>query len=136
MKSNAFNKLRLATAGAGMALAMGVAPVQAATVNLPLVVDQGNAVWGRSSASSSSSSLRAINNASASMVVTAGGATAPGSVFGIGDAFLIVGQTASGSVTDQLTDAFDRFAGIRVNGTFFQQPNGQVDRRRWALEHF
>jgi len=127
LKNKAFEKLRLApkvataVASVGMALGVAALPAKAVTVGLPLAVNTGNAGWGRSTQGGSASSYNGINNASASMVVTAGGLDSDDPAYRIGEAYLITG---GGS----LTDAFDSFGGIRVNGTFFQQPSAQVDR--------
>ena len=45
--------------------------------------------------------------------------------YGIGEATLL--QPAARGTASAQTDAFDRFAQMRVNGTFFTQPNPQVD---------
>jgi hypothetical protein len=118
--SNPFDRLRLVAPAAGLAATVAAGAAQAANVDLPLSLTVGQVIYGTADTADRPSSYQGINNSDAAMVVTAGGSTNADPAFRIGEANL---KTGSGTITD----AFDSFAGIRVNGTFFQQPGTQVD---------
>ncbi|AUB82439.1 PEP-CTERM sorting domain-containing protein [Candidatus Thiodictyon syntrophicum] len=121
-QSNPFDRLRLALPAAGLAATVAVGAAQAANVNLPLTLTVGQVIYGHVNTAARPNDYSGLNNSFMSMVVTVGGATGTGGT----EAFRI-GEAALKTAGSTMTDAFDSFAGIRVNGTFFQQPGTQVD---------
>ena len=122
MSRTPFDRLRLAQPTAVLATALGGGVAQAATVPLSIQVTTGSVRYG-----SETSGFGAIGTTSSnSMVVGPSGTTNAGSdAYGIGEASLL--QPAARGTTADQNDAFDRFAQIRVNGTFFTQPGAEVD---------
>lgn len=124
MNSSPFDRLRIARPLAVLTAALGGGAAQAAPVSLPLNFTTGSVRYGASGTSYSGIATTTVP----SMVVNANGDTITSiHVYGIGEASLFAGGSTLSNATITRADAFDRFAQIRVNGTFFTQPGGQVD---------
>ncbi len=128
MSQSAFDRLRLAQPVAVLAAALGGGVAQGAST-LPIRVTAGSVRYG--GANPTPSTFSGIGNYlyGPSMIVgpsgTMGSDTTNIPAYGIGEASLL--QPAARGSTAAQPDAFDHFAQISVNGTFFTQPGDQVD---------